>query len=290
VTGAPGRALIAGCGDLGTEVGLRLAASDHEVFGLRRSPEVLPDAIRPLAGDLGVDGGLPQLPDAVDLVVHAAAGARGADAYRAVYRDGLRRLVDALVAGGQSPRRVLFVSATSVYGVVDGSVVDEDTPTEPATETGAVLLETEQVVAGTPFRGVSLRLAGIYGPGRTRLVDRVRDGTAVLPDPPVHTNRIHRDDAATAVVNLLTTDAEVAPVYVGVDDDPADKGEVLTFLADELGVAHPPPATDASASRGRGGDKRCANRRLRATGWAPEYPTYREGYRAILAGAGTRHP
>jgi nucleoside-diphosphate-sugar epimerase len=286
-----GRVLIAGCGDLGTEVGLRLVDAGHQVYGLRRSPDVLPSDIHGLAGDLGRDDGLPPLPDGIDLVVHAAAGARGADAYRAVYRDGLRRLLEAVAATGVTPRRVLFVSSTAVYGVDDGSEVDEGTPAEPASETGAVLLETERLLAAATPTGIALRLAGVYGPGRTRLIDQVRDGSARLPVRPVHTNRIHRDDAAAAVVHLLTAVDRPAPVYVGVDDDPAEKGEVLRFLADELGVPHPPPATGADGGRRRrGGDKRCRNTLLRSTGWAPAYPTYREGYRAVLSGVGRRHP
>lgn len=282
-------ALIAGCGDLGTEIGLRLAAAGATVHGLRRSPGVLPAPIRPLAGDLTADDGMPPLPDDLDLVVHAAAGARGADGYRALYRDGLRRVLEAVAATGASPR-VLFVSATSVYGVTDGADVDEATPTEPNSDTGTVLVEAERLLHDAPFPTTALRLAGIYGPGRTRLIDQVRDGSARLPEPPVHTNRIHRDDAAAAAVHLLTGVAELAATYVGVDDEPADKAQVLRFLADELGVPHPPPADPGDGGRRRGGDKRCRNTRLRATGWVPRYPTYREGYRAILAGEGVRHP
>jgi nucleoside-diphosphate-sugar epimerase len=283
------RVLISGCGDLGTEVGLLLAAEGATVHGLRRHPEVLPPPIAPLRGDLTRDDGLPPLPAGLDLVVHTPAGARGADGYRALYRDGLRRVLEGVGRTGATPL-VLFVSATSVYGVTDGSEVDEDTPTDPATETGAVLVETERLLHASGHRSVALRLAGVYGPGRTRLVDQVREGRARLPDPPVHTNRIHRDDAARAVVHLTTAVERPAPTYLGVDDDPADRGEVLRFLADELGVPPPPPADPGDPGRSRGGDKRCRNARLRATGWVPRYPTYREGYRSVLAGEGVRHP
>jgi nucleoside-diphosphate-sugar epimerase len=284
VPSAVPRVLITGCGDLGTEIGLRFAAAGATVFGLRRSPDVLPAPLVGIAGDLSIDAGLPTLPPDLDLVVHTPAGARGADAYRAVYHDGLQRVLTALA--DQRPRRLLFVSATSVYDVTDGSWVDEATPTEPARETGAVLLATEQLAAASPIPAVSLRLSGIYGPGRTRLIDQVRHGEAVQPDPPTHTNRIHRDDAAAAAVHLLTAVDDPAPVYLGTDDDPAEKGEVLRFLADELGLPHPPRG---QVGPGRGGDKRCRNDLLRATGWAPRYPSFREGYRAILAGDGVRH-
>lgn len=278
--------LIAGCGDLGTEVGLRAAAAGHVVHGLRRSAHVLPPAIRPIAGDL--NGDLPDLPTDVEVVIlTAAADHRDVDAYRRAYVDGPGRVLDALARAGTTPHRVLFVGSTAVYGVTDGAWVDETTPTDPATATGAVLVEAERALWDRRPDAISLRLAGVYGPGRTRLLDQVREGRAVVPDPPVHTNRIHRDDAAGAIVHLVGAVDQPATCYLGVDDDPAERGEVLRFLAEQLGSPPPPTGPD---TRGRGGDKRCRNDRLRATGVTFTYPTFREGYRALLDGVGTRHP
>ena len=278
--------LIAGCGDLGTELGLLAAAAGHRVHGLRRSPELLPEPIVGLPGDLTRP--LAGLPSDTDLLVYAAApGERTPAAYRETYVDGPERVLSALDVAGARVERVLFVASTAVYGVADGSWVDETTPTEPTSTTGPLLVEAERRLWGRRPDAISLRLAGVYGPGRTRLVDQVREGRAVIPEPPVHTNRMHRDDAARAILHLLTSVDEPATCYLGVDDDPADRGEVLRFLADELGVPHPPTGPD---QRSRGGDKRCRNARLRGTGFTLEYPTYREGYRAILAGRGVRHP
>jgi nucleoside-diphosphate-sugar epimerase len=283
------KVLIAGCGDLGTETGLRLVAAGHEVVGLRRRTELLPGSLGPLAGDL--TDALPPLPADVDAVVFAAtAGGRSEDSYRALYLDGLLRVLAGLERVGARPSRVLFVSSTAVYGVEDGRWVDESTPTDPTSATGQVLVEAEEALAASAFPSISLRLAGIYGPGRTRLLDLVRRGDARLPDPPVHTNRIHRDDAAAAIVHLLLAVEAPAGCYVGVDHDPAERGEVLRFLADELGVPQPPAAGPGEGRRGRGGDKRCRNDRLVATGFRFTFPTYREGYREVLAGEGVRHP
>jgi nucleoside-diphosphate-sugar epimerase len=283
------KVLIAGCGDLGTEAGLRFAAAGHEVVGLRRRPARLPAPIVPLAGDLTAT--LPPLPGDVEVVVVApSAGERSVAAYRAVYLDGLGRLLEGLDRAGASPRHVLGVSSTAVYGVTDGSWVDEDTPTEPTSATGEVLVAAEALLATSPVPSTSLRLAGIYGPGRTRLVDQVRAGEARLTSRPAHTNRIHRDDAAAAIVHLLTRVERPAPCYVGVDHAPVDRNEVLRFLAAELGVPAPALTTEDGAGRTRGGDKRCRNDRLVATGFVFGYPTYREGYRAVLAGEGVRHP
>lgn len=267
------RVLIAGCGYVGSELARRLA-EDHDVWGLRRTAGELPAGVRPLAGDV-TDPSTLELPDDVDALVYAVSpGRREEAAYRAAYVHGLRTVLTAL---GSRPARLLFVSSTAVYGQSDGSVVDEESPTDPSSFAGRVLLEAEAVAQAAG--GSVLRLAGIYGPGRTRLIDQVRAGEATYPSPDVHTNRIHRDDGAGALAHLLTL-GDPAPVYLGVDDDPAPRGEVLRWLADRLDAPRPHEAPDA---RTRGGDKRCSNARLRASGYDLTYPSYRDGYAAMLA-------
>lgn len=295
--------LLAGCGDLGTEAGLRFAAAGHRVVGWRRSPDKLPAAIEGFAADLGT-GKLPPVPaDTSAVVVAIAADSPTEEAYRAAYVDGLSNVLEAVLASGSGVRRVLFVSSTAVYGDAGGGWIDEGTTPGPGGFPGRTIREAEELLytrlRGTGVTPVVLRLGGIYGPGRTRLIDQVRGGTAVIPAEPRFTNRIHRDDAAAAIVHLCTMEAVPGPVYLGVDDDPAELGEVLTFLAAELGL--PLPASSPAGSDGapggvrqsepaRGGNKRCSNALLRGTGFEFEYPSFREGYRAILAGAGVRHP
>lgn len=283
--------LLAGCGDLGTEAGLRFHALGHRVVGWRRSPAKLPAAIEGVAADLSAPG-LPRVPaDTTAVVIAVAADSPTEEAYRAAYADGLTHVLDALERDGVRPQRVLFVSSTAVYGDAGGGWVDENTPPRPGGFSGRVLLEAEQLLqaafSGTATTATSLRLGGIYGPGRTRLIDQVRGGTAVVPEDARYTNRIHRDDAAAAIVHLATVPPEPAPVYVGVDNDPADLGTVLRFLAAELGLAEPPVG---DAGPARGGNKRCRNDLLRSTGFEFAFPSFREGYRDILAGNGVRHP
>jgi nucleoside-diphosphate-sugar epimerase len=283
--------LLAGCGDLGTEAGLRLAAAGYRVVGWRRTPEKLPAAIEGSAADLST-AELPPVPaDTTAVVVAVAADSPTEAAYRAAYVDGLSHVLDALERDGLTPRRVLFISSTAVYGDADGGWVDEGTTPAPGGFSGRILREAEELLTnrlrGTGTAPVVLRLGGIYGPGRTRLIDQVRGGTAVIPAEPRYTNRIHRDDAAGAIVHLCTMAEDPAPVYLGVDDDPAELGDVLRFLASELGLEVPP---SGSAGEPRGGNKRCSNALLRGTGFSLAYPTFREGYRDILAGVGVRHP
>ncbi|WP_394249659.1 NAD-dependent epimerase/dehydratase family protein [Arthrobacter pityocampae] len=278
--------LIAGCGDLGTEVGLRLAARGERVVGWRRSAERLPAEIEGVAVDLTEH--LPPIPADTDVVVIAtAAGDRTEAAYRSAYVDATRNILAALERDGVTPRRILFVSSTAVYGDFDGAFVTEESPAESTAPTARLVREAEQVLLGAPVHGTVLRLSGIYGPGRTRLIDQVRSGNAVLPAEPQWTNRIHRDDAAAAIVHLVTAVASPAPIYLGSDELPVDLGEVLRFLAAELDLPDPPRG---EAPSGRGGARRVGSSLLRATGFTFTYPTYREGYRAVLAGQGVRHP
>lgn len=283
--------LLAGCGDLGTEAGLRFAAAGHRVVGWRRSPSKLPPEIEGVAADLSSPGLPPVPPDTTAVVVAVAADSPTEAAYRAAYVDGLSHVLDALERDGVTPRRVLFVSSTAVYGDAGGGWVDESTTAAPGSFSGRTLLEAESLLAerlrGTPSAAVTLRLGGIYGPGRTRLIDQVRTGSAIIPDVPRYTSRIHRDDAAGAIVQLCTMEEEPSPVYLGVDNDPAELGDVLRFLAVELGRDVPPTG---DAGDPRGGNKRCSNALLRSTGYSFRYPTFREGYRDILAGVGVRHP
>ena len=80
-------------------------------------------------------------------------------------------------------------------------------------------------VVGRRWWSVSV---GIYGPGRTRLIDSVRDGSAVGPvGPPVFTNRIHRDDCARVLEHLLFL-PDPAPLYLAVDDDPVRSSRCST--------------------------------------------------------------
>jgi len=271
------RVLIAGCGDVGTTLALRLAGAGAEVFGLRRRAGALPAPIRALAADLADPATLRDLPRALEAVCYlAAAGGRDDAAYRSAYVDGLRNLLHALARDGATPARLVYVSSTSVYGQADGEWVDEESVTRPASFTGERLLEGESLAAGFDGLATVVRFAGIYGPGRGRLIERVRGGAGCAAG--LWTNRIHRDDCAGALAHLLALERP-ARCYVGADSTPARQCEVMDWLAARAGVP-PPPRLEPSAARGRG--KRCANARLLASGYTLRHPGFRDGYGPLL--------
>ena len=130
---------------------------------------------------------------------------------------------------------------------------------------------------------VVVRLGGIYGPERESLLDRATAGELRIRPVEHFTNRIHRDDAAGLVRHLLFHPAP-APLYLGVDNEPADESQVHAFVAKELGLPEPPLEEKEAAGRRRAGvgSKRCSNRRARESGYKFRYPTFKEGYGALI--------
>ena len=290
------RALIVGCGFVGTALGRRLLADGWEVWGVKRDPSGLPEGITPVAADVSDAGSLMgSLLVEPDVVVYAvSADERTEEAYRTAYVDGVRTVMSVLLEGGHLPDRLLYVSSTAVYGDQGGDWVDETTSTDPEGFRGRILLAGETVAGtggGTGVPGVSVRLGGIYGPGRTSLIRKVRDGKALCPPGgPYYTNRIHRDDAVGILAHLADpalpdrSGDGLHDVYLGVDRDPAPYCEVLRWIADQLDVPPPETGDDGSLERRRRSNKRCRSDRIVEAGYTFRYPSYRDGYGELLTG------
>ena len=270
--------LIAGCGDVGMRLAALLQAQGQRLLCLRRNVAALAPGLPGFAADLADAASLRALPRGIRRVVYLPAPLmRDAVAYRTVYLAGLANLLDAL--DEPALQRCVLVTSSAVYGEHAGAWVDEDTPPAPLGFNGAILLQAEALLHTRlgASRGVVLRLAGLYGPGRTQLLDTLRNGTARAPrDPPFYANRIQVDDAAAALAHLLAL-PDPASVYLGVDDTPLPLHELYAALAQQLrapapGIGPPPPGI---------GNKRLRNARLRASGWAPRWPDTRAGYAAL---------
>ena len=278
-------ALIVGCGDVGSRLARQLLAQGWQVSGLRRSVDQLPEGVRPIAADLS-DRRQPEAwPECTpDYLVYCVAANQHDEAgYQAAYVEGLRHVLGWLERNGQAPRRLLFVSSSSVYAQQDGEWIDETASTAPEGYSGKVMLEAERLALESDIPASIVRLTGIYGPGREWLLSQVRQGYRVAEEPPLYGNRIHAEDAASLLAHLLQSDAQGVALddcYIGVDDDPAPLADVVAWLRGYLGVTE---WSDEQRVR-RTGSKRCSNARARALGWVPQYPSYKEGYAAILAG------
>ena len=275
--------LVIGCGYLGSRVARRWLAAGHEVFGVvchaEQTDRLAAAGIRPLLADVTQRETLAALPTAETVLFAVGFDPAGGKSRREVYVDGLRAVLDSL---GPQVRRVILISSTGVYGPAGGRWVDEDSPCRPSREAGRVLLEAERLFRDHPLgsRGIVLRLAGLYGPGRLPRSDALRDAApmAVAASEPV--NLIHVEDAAAAV---LAAEARAAPprTYLVSDGHPVERREYLFRLADVLRLpapafSDPPPET---ATTRRGGDqKRVSNARMRRElGVELAYPSYWKG-------------
>lgn len=269
------RAVIAGCGFVGLATARALHRAGWEVLGCTHSEDSAralaaePFSVR--AADLTDPAALGALHDwrECDVVIHCASSGRGgADAYRSVYLQGTRNLLEAL-----APRALLFTSSTSVYAQNTGEWVTEESLAEPDRETGRILRETEELVLA--HGGCIARLAGIYGPARSVLLRKFFSGEAVIEgDGGRWINQVHRDDIATAL--SLLVEAGATGVFNVTDDMPLTQREIYEWLAARF--ERPlPPSGPVDTNRKRGvTSKRVSNARLRALGWTPKYPSFRD--------------
>ena len=275
--------VIAGCGYVGNALARTLLAEGHEVFGIRRDPSKLLKGVKAVRGDLADPRSLGPAPQRVEYVVFAVGADESTEqAYRRAYLDGLAGLLEWLANEGQRPKRIVMTSSTSVYGQRRGEPIDEDSPTHPTQFRGETLLASERLLASSGMSTVVVRLGGIYGPEREGLIDRALAGELRIRPVEHFTNRIHRDDAAGLVRHLLFHPSP-APLYLGVDSESAEEAKLHAFVAKELGLPEPPLEEKEEAGRRQGvGSKRCSNRRARESGYKFRYPTFKEGYGALI--------
>ncbi|MCE0497631.1 MAG: SDR family oxidoreductase [Methylacidiphilales bacterium] len=273
------KTLIVGCGYIGLPLARRLQEQGHEISAWvhsAASAEALSVCRfhRVVAGSVADPLLWNALAGEFDLVIHAASSGRGgAGSYREVYIEGIRQ-----INARQPGARRLMVSSTSVYGQTDGEWVTEELPATPAAETGRILREAEEAALGSG--AIVVRSAGIYGPGRGVLFEKFRRGEAVIEgDGSRWMNQIHQRDLVAALEHLVTT-GEPGQIYNAVDDTPVTQRDFYAWCA-ELLRKPMPPYGPVNTERKRGvTNKRVSNAKLRATGWQPIHPSFREGLTA----------
>ena len=176
--GASGRArvLIVGCGYTGRRLARHLDAG-HEVLGSVATQASLERLAREGIAAVRYDlDGVDPCPvdaawlDGATLCHLAPPPASGATDERT------RRLLASLPA---APSRLVYLSTTGVYGDRGGELVTERTPIDPATDRGRRRADAENAIRdwceSHSVRAVTLRVPGIFGPGRLPL-ERLRRG------------------------------------------------------------------------------------------------------------------
>ena len=209
----------------------------------------------------------------------------GAEDYERIYFGGTRNIIDLMASA--PPKKYIHVGSASVYAQNDGAMVKESSPTEPATDTGKILLRTEQLLldsfSAQKFPVIILRVAGIYGPTRGHLFQQyLRDEAIIDGQGERLLNMIHRDDVIASIIAALKS-GRPGEIYNVVDDEPVPQIHFFRWLSETLGKNMPPFGT-APAARKRGANSRkLVNRKLRMElGCQLRYPTFRQGYTAEI--------
>lgn len=279
-----------GTGVLGRRIVPRLLAKGHAVTVLVRDPS--------RAGRLAERGAVIVRGDAFDaerlrvLVIEAhsdmvmhqltdlAAGSSGDNARLRI--EGTRNLVDAALAAGA--RRIVVQSIAWCYEPGAGPATEAtawDAGTgDPARRVTVDAVRAMEAAAAEMPEWVVLRNGALYGPDTWYAADgRIADAARhrqLAADLDV-TSFVHADDAATAAVQALTWPTGTVNI---VDDEPASGRDWVPVFCSAV-AAPPPPVTDERHDWARG----ASNETARYLGWAPEHPTWRDGF-ALSVGRG----
>lgn len=282
------RILIVGSGDIGGGLAREMAAKGHTVWGMRRSDKAIGDGIKTISADVSdMETLIGQIPSDLDYVVYSIASPDfSEEGYDAYYVQGLVHILALLKQQHINPKKVIFVSSSSVYPHHDGSWVDENITPEPTAFAGRKMLEAEHKLTASGFPHVVVRFSGIYGPGRIRLINQAKGGSHCDPEPELWTNRIHRDDCIGVLTFIIEQDMagnKLDELYIATDPNPATFFEILEWLKDRIGDVEPdhdiPEAT-------RRGNKRLSCKRLLDAGYQFKYENYQQGYEEILTEMG----
>lgn len=281
-----------------------LVAAGHDVTAVYRSDDDrswLEEAgARPLAASLFDPEAVRRATAGIDTVAHFATSIPKQSDMKTrscwAMNDRLRtkatsHLVDAALEQGAGR----FVQESISFFYADGgdSWLDESSPIAPAWDVLDSALDAEGHVerfrrgGGT---GVVLRMARLYGPGRTSgdYIEGVRNrAIPIVGRGDNYVSSLHIDDARTALVAALT-----APdgVYNVGDDHPMTWADNLVALSRTLGAPEPRriPALLARVVVGNVSNlltlsHRISNQAFReATGWSPSHPDAGAGWEASV--------
>lgn len=285
--------LVIGCGYLGTRLAqLARERLGMDVAGFARNSETIQkwreEGFQVFHGDVIDPSSLEPIAHfKPDHILYCVAGGRagGETLYRQIYLEGLKNVVAAQALSTAVPR-IYFVSSTSVYPQDDGAWVDEKSPCDPIRPTARVLRQAEDFLLKSYPLPTVLRIAGIYGPGRSVLVDKIKSttGQIIQDNPHRWLNLAHVDDISRALIALMSLspdsqDYRANGIFNIVDDEPVQIGTYYDWVLQTFSL---PPAQFAPGIS-KSLNKRVSHQKLKRTlGFECRYPSFREGLSAGL--------
>lgn len=243
--------------------------------------------MRVVLGNLHTDDWWGDLDGEYDQVVNCVgASSPSLEGYRESYVAGMESIIGWLRLARSKASNLIFTSSTSVYPQTGGVLVDELSDTSGASARGQILLEAERSCLAHSrdfaMRSVVIRFSGLYGPGRHLLVDKIRRGEPMSGNPDRALNLLHRDDAVSALIEVMQADPLIeGGVFNACDGQHASRGEIVRWIADRFGAEVP---EFIGAEEDDGPDRRVDGSKIRQVmKWVPKFPDFQSGYEDFLA-------
>ncbi len=289
------RLIIFGCGYVGGALADAALGQGARVTALTRNAEkaaaLRARGVEVIVADLASADWHGAIEGGAELVANTvSAAASTPEGYHASYVAGTR----SILAWAQRARigTLVYTSSTGVYPQGGGARVDESASTDGASPTGRVLVEAENLLRAADRavlgRWFVLRCAGIYGPGRHYLLNALRGGqTRFAGEPAFRMNLVQRDDLVAAMLACFSAPPAIANEIFNLSDGaPATRGELVGWLAEQLGL--PAPIFDGAMPSARKGGEPTPDRVIvaekvrRVLGWRPAFADFHAGYAPLL--------
>ena len=275
------KVLIIGCGQLGFSIVNNADSDVFKLYGFSRSLRKSPASIEMHQVDILKTEAI----DAIKLVnpeiiIYAvSADTQSIESYQDHYVLGLKKTYEAILELDHF-KHLFFVSSTRVYGQKTTKILSELDIAEPSDYGGEALMEAETVARQLKDKATILRLSGIYGPNRKRMIQLAQSNPGNWPATNNWSNRIHEEDAARFIVFLMKRimmNESIEPLYLVTDGVPTKQYDVLTWIRNRLQLT-----TDTIELPILESGKQLQSVLLNQTGFVLKYPDFTYGYEAMI--------
>ena len=277
----PLKILIVGCGQLGFSIVKNADPDIFKLYGFSRSLKKSPPSIEMHQVDILKNEAIDVIKSVnPEIIIYAvSADTQSVESYQDHYVAGLKKTYAALLELDHF-KHLFFVSSTRVYGQKTTKILSELDIAEPSDYGGEALIEAEAVARQLKDRATILRLSGIYGPNRTRMIQLAQSNPGNWPATNNWSNRIHEEDAARFIVFLvkrIMLKEPIEPLYLVTDGIPTKQYDVLTWIRKRLQLT-----TDTIEIPILESGKQLQSVLLNQNGFILKYPNFTYGYEAII--------
>ena len=277
----PLKILIVGCGQLGFSIVKNADPDIFKLYGFSRSLKKSPPSIVMHQVDILKNEAIDVIKSVnPEIIIYAvSADTQSVESYQDHYVAGLKKTYEAILELDHF-KHLFFVSSTRVYGQKTTKILSELDIAEPSDYGGEALIEAEAVARQLKDRATILRLSGIYGPNRTRMIQLAQSNPGNWPATNNWSNRIHEEDAARFIVFLIKRimlKEPIEPLYLVTDGIPTKQYDVLTWIRKRLQLT-----TDTIEIPILESGKQLQSVLLNQNGFILKYPNFTYGYEAII--------